>query len=118
MTPCAKGRRPSRRGLLVSAPGLGMAASRDGLPENVMATLDDELLDLIAGESLVDRARLTREATLADIGLDSVDVISIVFAVEEKYSVEIPENAFAETTDLGGFIDILKGLIEKPPDRP
>jgi len=80
-----------------------------------MATLDDELLDLIAGESLVDRARLTREATLADIGLDSVDVISIVFAVEEKYGVEIPENAFAETKDLGGFLDILEALIHKPP---
>ena len=80
-----------------------------------MATLDDELLDLIAGESLVDRARLRREATLADIGLDSVDVISIVFAVEEKYRIEIPEDAFAATTDLGGFLDILERLIEKPP---
>jgi len=78
-----------------------------------MASLDDELLDLIAAESLVDRARLTRQATLADIGLDSVDVISIVFAVEEKYGVEIADNAFAETTDLGGFLDILEGLIEK-----
>ncbi|MDQ2860720.1 MAG: phosphopantetheine-binding protein [Pseudomonadota bacterium] len=78
-----------------------------------MASLDDELLDLIAAESLVDRARLTRQATLADIGLDSVDVISIVFAVEEKYGVEIADNAFAEITDLGGFLDILKGLIEK-----
>jgi acyl carrier protein len=82
-----------------------------------MASLDDELLDLIAGESLVDRARLTREASLADIGLDSVDVISIVFAVEEKYGVEVPDNAFAETKDLGGFLDILEGLIEKRPVR-
>ena len=78
-----------------------------------MANLDDELLDLIAAESLVDRARLTRGSTLADIGLDSVDVISIVFAVEEKYGVEIADNAFGETTDLGGFLDILEGLIEK-----
>jgi acyl carrier protein len=80
-----------------------------------MATLDDDLLDVIAAESLVDRARLTREASLADIGLDSVDVISIVFAVEEKYGVEIPENAFAETTNLGGFLDILERLIENKP---
>jgi acyl carrier protein len=109
--------RQPRCELLVGAPGLGKAVWRDGWPERTMATLDDELLDLIAGESLVDRARLTREATLADIGLDSVDMISIVFAVEEKYAVEIPENAFAETTDLGGFLDILERLIEKPPAR-
>ena len=79
-----------------------------------MTSLDDQLLDLIAAESLVDRARLTRQATLADIGLDSVDVISIVFAVEEKFGVEIPDNAFAETTDLGGFLDILERLINRP----
>ncbi|MGI9168632.1 MAG: acyl carrier protein [Caulobacteraceae bacterium] len=79
-----------------------------------MASLDDELLDLIAAESLVDRGRLTRDATLADVGLDSVDIITIVFAVEEKYAVQIPENAFAETRDLGGLLDIMKALIEKP----
>lgn len=79
-----------------------------------MASLDDQLLDLVAAESLVDRARLTRQATLADIGLDSVDLISIVFAVEEKFGVEVPDNAFAETTDLGGFLDILENLIEEP----
>ncbi len=83
-----------------------------------MASLDDELLDLIAGESLVDRTRLSRQATLADIGLDSVDLISIIFAVEEKYKVEIPENAFAETTDLGGFLDILEGIIAKSTPPP
>jgi len=89
----------------------------DGQPERRMTTLDNELLDLIAGESLVDRARLTRQASLADIGLDSVDVISVVFAVEEKYAVEVPDGAFAETKDLGGFLDILEGLIERRPAR-
>jgi acyl carrier protein len=78
-----------------------------------MATLDDELLDLIAQEALIDRAKLSREATLADIGLDSVDVVSVVFAVEEKYSIEIPEDAFKETANLGQFLDILESLIEK-----
>jgi acyl carrier protein len=78
-----------------------------------MATLDDELLDLIAQEALIDRAKLTREATLADVGLDSVDVVSVVFAVEEKYGIEIAEDAFKDTADLGQFLDILEGLIEK-----
>jgi acyl carrier protein len=79
-----------------------------------MATLDDELLDLIAQEALIDRAKLTREATLADIGLDSVDVVSVVFAVEEKYRVEIAEDAFKDTANFGQFLDILETLIEKP----
>lgn len=72
---------------------------------------DDELLDLISEEALIDREKLVREATLEDIGLDSVDVVSVVFAAEEKYGVEIAEEAFKEVKDLGGFLDVLKGLI-------
>ena len=77
------------------------------------ATLDDELVDLIVAESLIDRARLTREATLADLGLDSVDLISIVFAVEDKYAVEVPQDAFVETANLGAFLNTLKSYIQK-----
>jgi acyl carrier protein len=72
---------------------------------------DDELLDLIAEEALIDREKLVRQATLEDIGLDSVDVVSVVFAAEEKYGVEIPEDAFKDVTNLGGFLDILKGIV-------
>ena len=72
---------------------------------------DDELLDLIAEEALIDREKLVREATLEDIGLDSVDVVSVIFAAEEKYGVEIPEDAFKDVTNLGGFLDILKGIV-------
>ncbi|HZZ37015.1 MAG TPA: phosphopantetheine-binding protein [Caulobacteraceae bacterium] len=80
-----------------------------------MATSDDELLDLIAEEALIDREKLVREATLEDIGLDSVDVVSVVFAAEEKYGIEIAEEAFKDTSNLGQFLDTLKGLIEAKP---
>jgi acyl carrier protein len=58
-----------------------------------MASLDDGLVDLIVAESPVDRGRLVRDAPLADLGLDSVDLISIV-------SVEVPRDALAETANL------------------
>ncbi|MHB8528001.1 MAG: phosphopantetheine-binding protein [Caulobacteraceae bacterium] len=81
-----------------------------------MAALDDELFDLIAQEALIDRSKLRREATLADIGIDSVDVVTVVFAVEEKYGIEVPEKAFQDVGDLGGFVDTLKGLVaQKDP---
>ena len=78
-----------------------------------MPSLDDDLIDLIAEEALIDKAKLVRAATLSDIGLDSVGVVSIVFAVEEKYGVEIAEDAFGDTANLGQFLDILEAVIEK-----
>ena len=79
----------------------------------VMLPNDDELIDLIAGEALIDRDLLTRDATLADVGLDSVGVVSVIFAVEEKYGVEIAENAFTDTANLGQFLDTLKAIVAK-----
>jgi len=77
-----------------------------------MASLEDELLDLVAEEALIDRSKLVREATLEDVGLDSVDVVSVVFAIEEKDGAEIAEDAFKDTENLGDFVDKLKAVIE------
>jgi len=77
-----------------------------------MTTLRDALLDLIAAEALIDRAKLAPSATLADLGLDSVGVVSIVFAVEDKYGVEIPEDAFNDAPDLDGFLGRIEAIIQ------
>jgi acyl carrier protein len=77
-----------------------------------MADLREELIDLTAEEALIDRAKLVPGATLADLGLDSVGVVSVVFAVEEKYGVEIAEDAFKDVSDFGSFLAVLEGVIE------
>jgi acyl carrier protein len=77
-----------------------------------MAELRDELMDLIADEALIERSKLVPEATLADLGLDSVGVVSVVFAVEEKYGVEIAEDAFKDVTDFAAFLAVLESVVE------
>jgi acyl carrier protein len=77
-----------------------------------MADLREELIDLIAEEALIEKAKLVPTATLADLGLDSVGVVSVVFAVEEKYGVEIAEDAFKDVNDFESFLAVLEGVIE------
>ncbi|MFI4974425.1 MAG: acyl carrier protein [Caulobacterales bacterium] len=76
-----------------------------------MAAYEEELLALVAEEALVDTDKLVKTATLEDIGLDSIDLVSIVFAVEERYGVEITEDAFARTDTLGQVLDKLQTMI-------
>jgi len=78
-----------------------------------MAPSDDDLLELISSEALIDRGLLTRHATLSEIGLDSVGVVSVIFAIEEKYGVEVSDDAFTDTADFGQFLDIIKTVIAK-----
>ncbi len=77
-----------------------------------MSGRDDELIDIISEEALIDRAKLDRGAKLEDIGLDSVDLVSVVFAIEEKYGIEIAEDAFDRTETLGAVLKKIDGMID------
>jgi acyl carrier protein len=72
-----------------------------------MKATEAELLDLIAEEAIIDRATLVREATLADLGISSLDVISMLFELEEKYGVVIEEGEMPQMSTLGEMVDFL-----------
>jgi acyl carrier protein len=80
--------------------------------ETWMSGRDEELIDIIAEEALIDRAKLDPSAKLEDIGLDSVDLVSVVFAIEEKYGVEIAEDAFSRSDTLGVVLQKVDALID------
>ena len=90
-------------------PGAGRGAM---FAETWMSGRDEELIDIISEEALIDRGKLDRSAKLEDIGLDSVDLVSVVFAIEEKYGIEIAEDAFTRTDTLGAVLMKIDGLID------
>lgn len=76
-----------------------------------MKATEDQLLDLIAEEAIIDRGKLVREATLADLGISSLDVITMLFELEERYGVVIEENDMPRMETLGEMVDFLLGRI-------
>jgi len=76
-----------------------------------MKATESDLLDLIAKEAIIDRERLTREATLEDLGISSLDVISMLFELEETYGVAIEEADMPQMTTLGEMVDFLLSRI-------
>lgn len=77
-----------------------------------MKATESELLDLIAQEAIIDRAKLVREATLADLGISSLDVITMLFELEEKYGVVIEEGDMpTDMATLGDMVDFLLSRI-------
>ena len=76
-----------------------------------MKATEADVLDVVAEEAIVDRKLLTRDATLADLGISSLDVISMLFEVEEKYGVVIEEGDMPQMSTLGEMIDFLLARI-------
>ena len=50
----------------------------------------DEILDIVAKETGVERGRLVPNARLTDLDVASLDLVQAIFAIEERFNVEIP----------------------------
>ena len=77
-----------------------------------MKATETDLLDLIAKEAAIERARLVREATLEDLGVSSLEVITLLGELEERYGVAIEAGDLPEMTTLGELVDVLLARID------
>lgn len=51
------------------------------------------VMAILAEQALLDPADLSGEMTLKDLGLDSVGLVEVIFAIEEAFDVQVPFNA-------------------------
>jgi acyl carrier protein len=70
----------------------------------------DEILAVIEKEALVDRSRLTPDAKLGELGIASIDIISIVFALEDRLGLELSGDDLEGCETVG---DLLRVIDEK-----
>jgi len=82
------------------------------------AKLIDEIVDVIAAEGMVDRAKITPDATIESLDLKSVDIIMVLTALEEKFDVYIPmDGALQEAKNIKGLIEALADHIQKEREK-
>jgi acyl carrier protein len=76
----------------------------------------DEVKGIIAKQVEVPLDQLTAETRLADVGIESLDVIEIVFALEEKFDISIPFNANESAAEafetIGAVADAVQKLVD------
>jgi acyl carrier protein len=73
-----------------------------------------EILDIIAANSGIDRAKLQLDTTLDELGITSLKLIEAVFDIETKYDIEISTDGILMTPDiaLGGLIQRVLDTID------
>lgn len=75
-----------------------------------MADVESEVLKIIAGKASVDPATLERGAKLADLNIASLDVVEIVFALEELFDIQIPFNANKAQSEFETVGDVVRAV--------
>lgn len=76
----------------------------------------DEILDIVAQVSMVDRSKLVPEVNVADLGITSLDMVEIIFALEDKLGIELPFNANTSSQGfrtLGDVIAVVEETLAK-----
>ncbi|XP_006454408.1 ACP acyl carrier protein/NADH-ubiquinone oxidoreductase NDUFAB1/SDAP subunit [Agaricus bisporus var. bisporus H97] len=76
-------------------------------------SIQSRVLDVLKGFEKVDQAKLSPTSSFSDdLGLDSLDAVEVVMAVEEEFSIEIPDAEADAIQTVKQAID----YIEKTPE--
>ena len=73
--------------------------------------LADRVAAVIAKTQKIPAESVTVDKTFADLNIDSLDGINILFALEEEFNVEIPDDAAQKIRSVGEMVDGLEKLI-------
>jgi NADH dehydrogenase (ubiquinone) 1 alpha/beta subcomplex 1 len=94
------------------------SSSGAGLPEQAKTSdFDPHFLDraevlgrvklVLQQFERVDKSKLTDDAKFADLGLDSLDSVEVVMALEEEFSIEIEDNAADKINSIKDAVDFV-----------
>jgi acyl carrier protein len=72
------------------AAGCGCKRGRQGVARGITLAIIDDVRSIIAKSLNMPVDQLTPDKRLDELGAESLDVIEIVFALEEKYDIAIP----------------------------
>lgn len=77
--------------------------------------MNSELIPLFVETFGIDPEKLLPEATLESLGLDSLAVIEFMFQIEDKFGIQIPDQANPPRT-LGEMVQLIEPLL--PAGKP
>jgi acyl carrier protein len=70
-----------------------------------------QLVDIVRKEKQVPEDKLTDTTPLAEAGIDSLDSLTILFAIEEHFHVSIPDDKARGIQTFGDMIDVVEELL-------
>lgn len=79
-----------------------------------MTTTSELLTRIISEKFEVDPAKILPEATIEDIGIDSLDIFDVVFAAEEALNIKVPNDDVRITT-FQDLVDLIDRIRQQQP---
>ena len=73
--------------------------------------IQQQLVDIVLKEKDIPADQLRPETLLADAGIDSLDSLTILFAIEEQFGISIPDTDAKAMKTFGDMIGVVERLV-------
>ncbi len=77
--------------------------------------IEQKLIELVRKEKDVPGENLSSDTPLADVGIDSLDALTILFAIEEDFHISIPDDKARAIKTFGDMVTVVQELLPSPP---
>ena len=77
--------------------------------------LQDEVFSIVAHQARLDKSAISLQSSLKDLGVASLDALEVIFDIEERFKITLPEtDGDLNTGTVQGLIDaVQRALAEK-----
>jgi acyl carrier protein len=72
----------------------------------------DKVIEIITREQHLQPGAVTIDATFAELGIDSLDGVNILFALEEEFKIDIPDTVAQNMKSVRQVVESLTRVIE------
>lgn len=76
-----------------------------------MKTIEQRITEILSRVAMVPESRVTPDAELAALGMQSLDQIECVLSVEETFQVELPQADLWRIRTVQDVIDAVRGAM-------
>jgi len=76
--------------------------------------IEQKLIAIVRQEKNLPEDLLKPETPLADAGIDSLDSLTILFAIEEQFHISIPDDRARALHTFGDMIQVVEDLVGTP----
>ncbi len=81
--------------------------------------VQDKVIAILADQALLDVSDVTLDDTIDSLGIDSMGLVEMIFAIEEAFDITVPFNANApadsgfDVTSVRAIIAAVQGLVKE-----
>ena len=74
--------------------------------------IEQKLVAIVRNEKDIAEDSLKPETQLAEAGIDSLDALTILFAIEEEFKISIPDDRARQVKTFGDLANIVAGELK------